>query len=158
MVIDPATAAYGVFQVAFATLDTRVSRSLAALCQCRNANLTLAILKRMPFGTRLAKLREAAGTALTDDPDVQELSAACDLAEKVQKWRNRRIHAEVRFAEDSPVLTDPNGTPLRIDPAECAQKIREAIRAGIAMETAVPHLVAYLQDIEAFGEPSDPRR
>jgi len=35
--------------------------------------------------------------------------------------------------------------------AACEQKIREAIRAGTAMEAAVPHLVAYELDLEELG-------
>jgi hypothetical protein len=45
-------------------------------------------------------------------------------------------------------LVDGDGKPLQIDRGVCEQKIREAIRAGIAMEAAVPHLVAYEMDLE----------
>lgn len=146
MVIGQDVAAYGLFQIAFATLDTKLSRSLAALCRCESVTLTRAILTRMPFGQRL-KLLQRAMQGHADDDTLCELGGACKLAQKVQKWRNARIHAEVRFNENRPALFGPSG-PLRIDREECEQKIKEAIRAGIAMEAAVPHLVALKQDLE----------
>ena len=155
MIVDPDAAAYGIFQIAFATMDTRLSRSLVALCRCKNDKLTFAILRRMPFGRRPATLRKAIKTAPPDiqsDPEIQELKKACDLAEGIQEWRNGRIHAEVRFHETQPVLVDGNGLPLKIDRAACDQKIRETIRAGIAMEAAVPHLVAYELDLEELAD------
>jgi len=151
MVINRELAAYGVFQIAFATLDTRLSRSVVALCRCENTKLTFAIVSSMPFGRRLEILRRAVKTTRADlpnDSDIRELDDACNLAESVQKWRNARIHAEVRFHENEPVLIGPDGRPLVIDGKECEQKIRDAIHAGIGMETAVPHLCAFRQDIE----------
>jgi hypothetical protein len=157
MVIDPDAAAYGVFQIAFATMDTRLSRSLVALCRCKNDRLTFDILRRMPFGRRLDTLQKAIKAAppeMQRDLEIQKLSQACDLAEDIQEWRNRRIHAEVRFHENQPVLVDGNGRPLEINREACEQKIRDAIRAGIAMETAIPHLVAYELDLgELAPEP-----
>ena len=155
MVIDPDAAAYGVFQIAFATLDTRLSRFLAALCRCKNDKLTFAILRRMPFGHRLATLRKAIRSSppeMQSDPEIQELKASCDLAEGIQEWRNGRIHAEVRFLENRPVLVGGDGDPLEINREVCEQKILEAIRAGIAMEAAVPHLVAYELDLEELAD------
>jgi hypothetical protein len=153
--IDPDAAAYGIFQIAFATMDTRLSRALAALCRCKRTKFTFAILSREPFGRRLATLRKAVKTAMLDlqnDPDIEELEKACDLAQKVQQWRNSRTHAEVRFAENRPVLIDEYGKPLQIDRDVCEQKIREAMQVGIAMEAAVPHLVAYEMDIEELSD------
>jgi len=155
LVIDPEAAAYGFFQIAFATMDTRLSRSLVAVCQCKSANFALASISRMPFGLRLAQLRKAIKAVESDlpnDSDIQELKTGCDLAESVQRWRNSRIHADVRFAGPCPVLVDRDGKPLQIDREECEQKIREAIRAGIAMEAHVRPLVAFLQDIEALED------
>jgi hypothetical protein len=151
MVIDADVAAYGLFQIAFATMDTRLSRSLVALGQRKNAKLSFANLGRKQFGRRLKKLREAIEGVkpdLQNDPVIEELELACNLAQSVQGWRNDRIHAEVRFLENRPVLVDEYGKPLRIDREACEEKIREAIRAGIAMEAAVPHLVAHEVDLE----------
>ena len=105
----------------------------------------------MTFGRRLKKLREAIEAvkpSFQNDPVIENLEMACDLAENVQKWRNDRIHAEVRFLENQPLLMDGDGKPLQIDPGLCELKIREAIKAGIAMEAAVPHLVAHEMDLE----------
>jgi hypothetical protein len=151
MVIDADVAAYGLFQIAFATMDTRLSRSLVALGQRKNAKLSFATLGRKPFGGRLEELREAIKAVkpdLQNDPAIEELELACNLAQSVQGWRNDRIHAEVRFLENRPVLVDEDGKPLQIDREACEKKIREAIRAGIAMEAAVPHLVAHDMDLE----------
>jgi hypothetical protein len=80
--------------------------------------------------------------------EALELKAACDIAEALGSWRNARIHAEVRFSENQPVIVDEAGKPLRIDVAVCEEKIREAIRAATVMETYIPHLVAYDMDLE----------
>jgi len=109
MIIDPEAAAYGIFQIAFATLDTRLSRSLLALGRRKDAEITFGTLNRMAFGRRLKKLREAIEAVkpnLQDDPVVEDLEIACDLAENVQKWRNDRVHAEVQFLENQPLLVD----------------------------------------------------
>jgi hypothetical protein len=109
----------------------------------------------MAFGHRLATLRKAIKTAPPDiqsDPEFQELKKACDLAEGIQEWRNGRIHAEVRFHESQPVLVNGNGLPLAINREACEQKIREAIRVGIAIEAAVLHLVAYELDLEELAD------
>ena len=157
MVIDGDVAAYGLFQIAFATMDTRVSRSLAALGQRKDAKLSFATLGRMQFGRRLKKLREAIEAAkpdLQNDPVIEELELACNLAQSVQWWRNDRIHAEVRFLENRPVLVDEDGKPLQIDREACEKKIREAIRVGTAMEAAVPHLIAHEMDLrDLIDEP-----
>lgn len=156
MVLDPEAAAYGIFQIAFASMDTRLSRALVTLCRCESTQLTFSILSKLPFGGRLAKLRKAIKDVdLPINPDIQELKTACDLAENVQKWRNSRIHAEVRFSENRPVLVDREGEPLQIDREECERKIRDAIRAGIAIEVNVSHLVAILKDLETLAESSE---
>jgi hypothetical protein len=105
----------------------------------------------MKFWRRLKKLREAIEAVkpdLQNDAVIEELELACNLAQSVQGWRNDRIHAEVRFLENRPVLVDEDGKPLQIDREACEEKIREAIRAGIAMEAAVPHLIAHEMDLE----------
>lgn len=134
MVIDPDAAAYGIFQIAFATMDTRLSRSLVALCRRKNDRFTFAILRRMPLGRRLATLRKAIKTAprhMQSDPEIQELKKACDLAEGIQEWRNGRIHAEVRFQESQPVLVDGNGRPLEINREACEQKFARRSGPGL---------------------------
>src|SRR2546422_582390 len=120
MEIGQDVAAYGLFQIAFATMDTRLSRCLAALCRCEDAKLTFAILTHMPFGRRLELLQRAM-RGNPDDTELRELKAACELANKVKEWRNARIHAEVRFNENTPVLVDPNGRPLLLNRHECEQ-------------------------------------
>jgi hypothetical protein len=80
--------------------------------------------------------------------ELRELRDACDTAESVSRWRNERIHAEVRFAENRPVMVDETGSRLHIDIEACEGKIREAIHAGVVMETVIPHLVAYKMDFE----------
>jgi len=153
--VDPDAAAYGIFQLAFATMDTRLSRSLVALFQCKSTKFAFAIVSRIPFSKRLTMLRKVVRTATADlryDLDIQELKKACDLAEKVQQWRNSRIHAEVRFSENRPILVDEYGNPLQIDRDICEQKIREALRVGIAMEAAAPHLIAYRLDLDELSQ------
>jgi hypothetical protein len=151
MFIDPEAAAYGVFQIAFATMDTRLSRSLVTVCRC----ISFRKLSTRTFGWRLAKLRQVIGTVepdLPNDREIHELKTACDLAESVQKWRNDRIHAEVQFAENRPVLVDSDGKPLEVDREECEQKIRDAIRAGVTIVESTGGIAAFLQDLEAIGE------
>jgi len=124
---------------------------LVALCQCGDNKLAFAVLSKMPFGQRLGILRRAIQAVKQDflnDLEMAELVLACDLAETVQHWRNDRIHAEVRFLENRPVLVDRSGMPLQINREACEQRIREANRAGIALEAAIPHLVACKMDLE----------
>ena len=135
-------------------MDTRLSRSLVAVCRCKSTTFTFAILSKLPFGSRLARLRKVIKTVeqdLPDDQDIKELNTACNLAESIQKWRNSRVHAEVRFAENQPVLVDRDGKLLRIDREECEQKIREAISAGIAIEASIRTVVEFLRDLEDLG-------
>jgi hypothetical protein len=148
--IDANTSAYGLFHIAFAGLDTRLSRSVAALLCCKNAKGSFAIVKKMPFGQRLQILQRAVEKAVDNELNIlelEELKQACKLAADVSKWRNKRIHGEVRFIENQPVILDEEGKPLRIDYEACVEKIREAIRAGVAMEATVPSLVAYEMDL-----------
>jgi hypothetical protein len=135
-------------------VDTRLSRALVALCRCKNDKPTFAVLSRMPFGRRLGMLRAAikdVKRGCLDDPEIEELVEACNLAQRVQGWRNSRIHGEVRFLENQAVLVDGTGQPLEIDREASEQRIREAIKAGIAIETGVPHLVTYKMDLEELG-------
>ena len=145
-------AAYGLFQIAFASLDTRLSRCLVKLCRCQNAALAFSTFRRKPFGHRLQLIRKAikpvAGDTVVSE-EVRELQSGLDLADNVRKWRNERIHAEVRFTgEGQPVIVDETGRPLHFDIDECDRKIREAIRAAVVIEAAVPHLVAYEMDLQ----------
>jgi hypothetical protein len=119
----------------------------------KDAKLTFSVLKRKTFGRRLTMLQEA----LSDFNDVsclaleiEELACARQLAQDVSKWRNDRVHGEVRFIESQPVLVDEAGKPLQIERHACEERIREAIRAGIAMEASVPQLVAYEMDLETL--------
>jgi|SRR5208337_2255028 len=148
--IDAHTSAYGLFQVAFAGLDTRLSRSVVALLCCKNTEPTFAVVRRMPFGQRLQVLQRAVEKAVGNGlhiPEMEELQQACKLAKDVSKWRNDRIHSEVRFIENRPVILDEEGKRLQIDYQTCVEKIREAIHAGVAMEASVPHLVACEMDL-----------
>jgi len=148
--IDTHTSAYGLFQVAFVGLDTRLSRSVVALLCCKNTNLAFAVVSMVPFNRRLQILQKALKKAVDNElhiPEVEELKQACKVATDVSKWRNERIHGEVRFIENQPVILDEEGKPLQIDYEACVEKIREAIRAGVAMEASVPSLVAYEMDL-----------
>ena len=148
--IDAPTSAYGLFQVAFAGLDTRLSRSVVALLCCKNTKPAFAVVRGMPFSRRLEILQKAIKTVTGNShisPEMEELEQACKLAKDVSKWRNDRIHSEVRFIENQPVILDDEGKPLQIDYETCVEKIREAIRGGVAMEASVPHLVAFEMDL-----------
>jgi hypothetical protein len=156
--IDAHTSAYGLFQVAFAGLDTRLSRSVVALLCCKNTLLGFAVVRTIPFGRRLEILQKAIKAVTGNSPitsEIEELKQACKLAKDVSKWRNDRIHSEVRFNENRPVVVDSEGRPLQIDYDICVQKIREAIHAGIAMQATVPHLVACEMDLhDLMDDPS----
>jgi hypothetical protein len=144
-------AAYGLFQIAFASLDTRIARCLVKLCGCQNAGLAFSAFKRQPFGRRLQTIRKAmksvaAVPSLSEE--VRDLKRACDIAQSVSEWRNERIHAEVRFTDEGqPVIVDADGHRLHFDVDACESKIRDSIHAGIAMETIVPSLAAYQRDL-----------
>jgi hypothetical protein len=153
--IDSPMAAYGVFQIAFANLDTQVSRCLVDLCRCQKAKLAFSAFRRKPISERLRLLQRAV-SHLRDEPsfnqEVGDLKEACELAESLSKWRNQRIHAEVRFIENQPVLLDESGKLLDIDLEACVEKTREAVRAKVGMQAAIPSFVAYEKDLEELME------
>jgi hypothetical protein len=156
--IDAAMSAYGFFQVAFAGLDTRLSRSVVALLRCKNTGLAFAVVRRMSFSQRLQILRKAVEQARGDsplDPETEQLTQACNLASGVSKWRNERIHSELRFIENQPVMVDETGRPMQIDVDTCQEKIREAIRAGVNMEASMPHLVVCEMDLRDLMDESE---
>jgi len=149
--------AYGLFQVAFAGLDTRLSRSVVALLRCKNTALAFAVVRRMSFSQRLQILQKAVKKVSGDsplDPETEELKQACNLASGLSKWRNERIHSELQFMENQPVMVDETGRPLQIDVDTCQEKIREAIRAGVNMEASMPHLVACEMDLSDLMDES----
>jgi hypothetical protein len=156
--IDANLCAYGLFQVAFAGLDTRLSRSVVALLSCKNTETAFAVVRRIPFGRRAEILQKAIKAATANSslsPEIIELEEACKLAKDVSRWRNNSVHGEVRFNENRPVLVDEKGQPLQIDYETCLQKVREATRAGIAMQASVPNLAAYYMDLhDLMDEPS----
>jgi len=163
--IDPEMSAYGFFQVAFASLDTRLSWSVVELLRCKNTALAFEVVRRMSFSHRLQILQKAVkavkevGGDSPLPPEAEELGKACNLASDLSQWRNRRIHGKVKFLENHPVLVDETGTPLRITVQTCEEKIRDAIHAAVNMEASIPHLVARDMDLldlmdESSGETS----
>jgi len=72
----------------------------------------------------------------------------------MSKWRNERIHGEVRFIENQPVIVDETGRPLQINVQICEEKMRDAIRAGVNMEASMPHLVACEMDLRDLMDES----
>ena len=155
--IDANLCAYGLFQIAFAGLDTRLSRSVVALLSCKNTETPFAVVKRIPFGRRVEMLQSAIKTIsgnTTVSSEMVELEEACKVAKVVSRWRNDRVHGEVRFNENRPVVVDENGQPLQIDYRTCVEKMRGAIRAGIAMQASIPHLVACYMDLHDLMDES----
>ena len=55
---DENAAAYGLFQVLFAGLDTRLSLSRVQLLRSENPKLAFAIVSKMPLGKRLEVFRK----------------------------------------------------------------------------------------------------
>ena len=120
--IDALTSAYGLFQVAFSVLDTRLSRSVVALFCCKNVEIAFAVVKTIPFGRRLEILRKAIKAVAGDSEtveEIEELKHACKLAKDVSEWRNKSIHCDVRFIENRPVILDEEGKPLQVDYQTC---------------------------------------
>jgi hypothetical protein len=153
--INDDAAAYGLFQVAFAGLDTRLSGSLVALLRSANPNLAFAIVKTLSFHRRLEVFRKVIKTFKQGsylDQVLCALREASNKAEALSQWRNERIHAEVRLNENQTVIVGKDGKPLQIDYAVCEEKIREAIDAVVAMEANVQHLVARLEQDDRFDE------
>ncbi|MGO8732182.1 MAG: hypothetical protein ACLQVM_05250 [Terriglobia bacterium] len=83
--IDAHTSAYGLFQVTFAVLDTRLSRSVVALLCCKNIELAFAVVKGMPFSQRLEILQKAIKAVAGNShiaPEIEE-SASCFWASRL---------------------------------------------------------------------------
>jgi hypothetical protein len=161
MLINSELAAYGMFQIAFAALDTRLSWTLFAISVCEGEGLSFESIRRETFGRRLDtleklrkrlahKLKRADASPRAIDADLDELTRACDAARSVQNWRNGRIHAKVMFSDEGAPVLIQNGRRLRLDREECEQRIHEAVKAGLAIETLAKYIVAILQDIKTF--------
>jgi hypothetical protein len=154
--INHHAAAYGLFHLAYAVLDGRVTHSLFLLRRSRDAGIKPEELQRWTFGRRLKELRGELkrfrdNTSLKDgcehqdvEEEIQALEGACERAREVADWRNARIHpAQIRIVEDQHifVLCDQRGGALLMDYSECEAKIRQAVHANTEMRVNVERLV-----------------
>lgn len=166
--IDPTAAAYGLFQVVFASLDTRLTRSLVDLCRCREPEFAFQLIKELSFGRRLqlfenALERLARDLSVPGEPPPEEvdyLRTARATAKRVAAWRNARIHAEVRQVNGFNAFYDRRGQRLCIETADC-DRMRD--EATIAENTMAEHLPGLVSDInlsakisEALADVADP--
>jgi hypothetical protein len=153
---DPSAAAYGLFHVAFASLDTRITYSLVDLCRCKERDFAISIVTGLPFGKRLQFLeaavkRLARKLSAVDQETLDELDrlkTACEAAGRVGKWRNTRIHAEVRLDTGFNVFYDRDGNRVFIERSDCDLMRNDAAIARDTMAECVPLLVS-MMDLKA---------
>jgi hypothetical protein len=128
---DETAASYGLFQVAYASLDQGITNSLVAFLRAKDEMLAFDLIASIPFRVRLEKLDALAKTLNQESEYAQHIRAALSLAKQVSQWRNARVHPRVEFLDGiRPVLIGKkDGKPLEIDVATCWERFgRSALR------------------------------
>jgi len=143
--LDPHTAAYGRFQLAFTALDTTVSDSLVALQRPSDPQRAFAETKRRLrlFGYRLTELI-AKVEQCGENEVTRAVLDACATARQISKWRNSRVHAKVRFVRDELVLVGDDEMPVQITDRLCDEQASRAIEALVQIKARMPFLVSCL--------------
>jgi len=150
MDIDETACSYGLFQVAYAALDQKLTNSLVSFLRSRNQKLATNLVGPIPFGKRLKALETLAKTLDQDSESVQKFLAALALARAVSEWRNARIHPRVEFIGGiRPMLVSKDGSPLQIDVTICWEKIRQSSDALSGLDAYTDRLVT---DMELLDE------
>jgi hypothetical protein len=146
-------AAWGVFQIAFARLETRMAQGIVMLMESARGDFALTITRRMQFKAKvdvLTKLGNELRKAGVDSG--RELASAAEAGFEVSCWRNDRIHALVQDTESGVTLIGKNGAPLFITRSECEQKYDVTIAATKAIGTAVMNVIAERNFTEALDK------
>ena len=148
MTIDPAAAAYGIFQVVFAEMTENLAGALFRFRQVKQPELTFKQVFRMVFNKLLKEFEDDLKPASEPSALSDSLSAvrdACAAMKSIADWRNDRIHARVRQGDGGLALYNwRTGEPLPITYEECENQITQAIKVIVILEAHVPSLVGSL--------------
>jgi hypothetical protein len=140
MVIDQTAAAYGIFQIAFAEADEHL-RTLLCHLYCPEKPETA--LDRVPWNladvvkTLRKELRVFKGRGASIQEYAVKVTEACSRMKGLSNWRNDRLHAHVRRADNGAyVLVDKNtneALSMKIveitDNIDCALNITTTVSA-----------------------------
>ena len=154
MKFNDTAAAYGLFQVVFADLTDHLAVATFRLREQREPGLTFEAVFRQELTKILRQFRDE--LKQFDDrsvvaDNVRELRDACVIISTLSSWRNDRVHARVRLAEQGYALFDwRTGRRLDITRAQIETNIEMAIKAIVALEANVQHLVHQLKWDEEF--------
>lgn len=156
MTIDPAAAAYGLFQLAFAEVTDHIAGALFALRRRKEADLRYTNVFGLNFGRQINELEgELKRFDQYQSQSMLEhlgaLREPCQRARLLADWRNKRIHVRVQRTEAGLALFDwRTRERLSISYDECAEKIDESLWIVATLKCNAPHLVDYLDWLTVF--------
>ena len=160
------TAAYGLFQVAFAAVAERLAVATFFLRERKEPGLAFETVFRQGIRRTLEQFR---GELRQFDPrapvadSLHAVREACKTISKLAVWRDERIHAYVQLTEHGYALYDwRTNRRLEITREQIEPNIDLAVKAMVELEAHVPHLVGLLtwdEEVEklfsALPEPSE---
>jgi hypothetical protein len=148
-------AVYGLFQIAFAGLDTQLTQTLVLLMRPGEPNLARSIVQTLSFRTKLTVLRRAMRafeeTARLEN-DMADLKATLKSCEAISEWRNERIHAHVRFTDSEMQLLDREGRLLDLDPPESKRQIARIAVAMVQLHKHARTMLTHLEFVSKLEE------
>ena len=144
MKIDATAAAFGLFQVVFASVTSELALALFALRFRHDPQFTLAKVPPQ-FSRMLKELRKELDNLRVSSHEkdsLAEVGRMCRIADGLATWRNSRIHARVKWTDKGLVLLNwKTGKRLSITAEECAQKTDAAVRVISNVTTHMSYLV-----------------
>jgi hypothetical protein len=149
MKIDATAAAYGLFQVVFASMTNELALALFALRSRRDPQFTF---EKVPtkFSWMLEELRKELDNlrvSSREKDSLAEVRRMCWIADRLATWRNSRIHARVKWTDEGLVLLNwKTSKRLSITVEECAQKTDAA---GRVISNITTHMTYLARDFDS---------
>src|ERR1700722_11193650 len=146
MKLSQATAAYGLFHLAFANLEQQLAVALWSIKQIMEPSLRLEEVFKMRFSDLRKELKKELkrfdGQPSTEAA-VQDLRRVCAEVGSLSTWRNERAHAWVQIDDNGgiSIYDRRTGRQLTINDVECADKIEEAISRRVTLDFNVNSLL-----------------
>jgi hypothetical protein len=150
---DEASAAFGLFHMAFAHLHQELAKTVFRISHISDTSVTFEKFRGLPISrVRKTLTKELAQfeELLLINVCAQDLRNTCSKIEILSAWRNERVHARVQIDEKGIAIFDARTLKrLVIDRDECVQKIEEALGLAFRLQMDTRSL---LQELEAHHE------
>jgi hypothetical protein len=181
--LDSTAAAYGLIQVVFADVTSRLSAAVFVLMDRRAAHVdgrptdifrlklwqwrllpqripkervTPSKLYELKFAQLLDAFRDELkqlGEEVTKGDESNCLRGACTEMKALSKWRNDRVHGQVRQVDDGLALYDgKTRARLPISYEECSGIINRLTKVIVTLETYLPAVVNSADFHKALSE------